>query len=236
MSETANLCLPLVQAAQAQKHVTVNEALALLDAMAQLSVVSRSMITPPAAEPDGTAHIVPPGASGAWQDRAGSVAVFANGGWVFLSARAGWKAWVRDEACHAVYDGAVWVAGAMALSPSGAASLFEVLERDVVLSPGQTVTAADVIPARSTVFGVSGIVIDAILGDLASWRLGVPGATDRYGSGLGLPLGTWVEGLNGQPQAHYSATPLVLSAEGGMFAGGRVRLAVHLLRMQRPRA
>ena len=40
MVKTANLELPLVQAAQAQKHVTVNEALALLDAAAQLRLAS----------------------------------------------------------------------------------------------------------------------------------------------------------------------------------------------------
>jgi len=33
MDETARIGLPLVQAAQAQKHVTVNEAFARLDAL-----------------------------------------------------------------------------------------------------------------------------------------------------------------------------------------------------------
>ena len=35
MTDTANLLLPLLQAAQAQKHVTVNEALLRLDALVQ---------------------------------------------------------------------------------------------------------------------------------------------------------------------------------------------------------
>ena len=38
MSETSQLKLPLLQTAQAQKHVTVNEALALLDQLVQMSV------------------------------------------------------------------------------------------------------------------------------------------------------------------------------------------------------
>ena len=37
MAKTAQLDLPLVMPAQAQKHVTVNEALARLDAAAQLA-------------------------------------------------------------------------------------------------------------------------------------------------------------------------------------------------------
>ena len=38
MSDTYQFGLPLVQAAQAQKHVTVNEALTRLDAVAQMRV------------------------------------------------------------------------------------------------------------------------------------------------------------------------------------------------------
>ena len=41
MARTAQLDLPLVMPAQAQKHVTVNEALARLDAAAQLHDVAK---------------------------------------------------------------------------------------------------------------------------------------------------------------------------------------------------
>ena len=55
-------CLP----AQAQKHVTVNEALARLDAAAQLRVISFAETTPPASAVDGAGYLVPAGATGAW--------------------------------------------------------------------------------------------------------------------------------------------------------------------------
>ena len=45
---TTHLGLPYLLAAQAQKHVTHNEALRLLDAMVQLSVLDRTRTTPPA--------------------------------------------------------------------------------------------------------------------------------------------------------------------------------------------
>ncbi len=235
MSETANLRLPLVQASQAQKHVTVNEALAQLDAMAQLSVVSRTQVAPPGEAPDGTAFIVPGSALDVWADRAGQVAVFSNGGWTFLAARPGWRAWVQDTGRVAMFDGAAWLDGAVAISPAGAASVLEVVETDVALTAGATVLSGDIIPARSTVLGVSGIVTAEIGGSLATWRVGVPGATGRYGTGIGLALGAWVEGMSGQPQAYYADTPLAIEAEGGDFASGSVRLAVHLFRMQVPR-
>ena len=40
MNETTQLKLPLLQPAQAQKHVTVNEALALLDQLALLDLLA----------------------------------------------------------------------------------------------------------------------------------------------------------------------------------------------------
>ena len=42
-----HLLLPYIQAAQAQKHVTHNEAMRLLDAVVQLSVLDRDLTAPP---------------------------------------------------------------------------------------------------------------------------------------------------------------------------------------------
>ena len=50
---TTHLGLPYLLAAQAQKHVTHNEALRLLDAMVQLSVLDRTRTAPPASPADG---------------------------------------------------------------------------------------------------------------------------------------------------------------------------------------
>ena len=47
MSETSRLGLPLVQAAQAQKHVTVNEALLRIDALAQIELLGVDATAPP---------------------------------------------------------------------------------------------------------------------------------------------------------------------------------------------
>ena len=55
---TTHLGLPYLLAAQAQKHVTHNEALRLLDAMVQLSVLDRTRTTPPASPADGNRHLV----------------------------------------------------------------------------------------------------------------------------------------------------------------------------------
>lgn len=235
MTRTANLDLPLVQAAQAQKHVTVNEALGILDAAAQLTIESTNVTVPPTMALDGSVYHVPPGATGAWAGEVGRLAIYSNGGWVFTSPQAGWRAWVKDEHVTALFDGVLWQQQAVTVSPNGAAAMIEVHEIDVAVTPGSSVTSTDVIPASSVVFGVSGIVNGAISGSLTGWKLGVPGGSGRYGSGLGLALGSWVLGASGHPQAYYAATPLLLEAEGGSFASGQIRLAVHLFRMTIPR-
>lgn len=235
MARTANLQLPLVQASQAQKHVTVNEAFGIVDALSQVTLASMTDQVPPVSVADGTAFAIPSGATGAWSTEVGKIAIASNGGWVYVVPRAGWRGWVSATGKSVLHDGATWVEAAVAVSVHGAASILEVLEVDLTLPPGASVTSANVIPGPCIVFGVTGLVTQAVTGSLSGWRVGVPGGSGRYGSALGLGLGSWVQGLSGQPQAYYTPTPLLLEAEGGSFASGRARLAVHVFRMTVPR-
>ena len=50
---TTHLLLPYILAAQAQKHVTHNEALRILDGLVQLSVIDRTRTAPPISPADG---------------------------------------------------------------------------------------------------------------------------------------------------------------------------------------
>ncbi len=236
MSRTARLSLPLVMPAQAQKHVTVNQALAMLDAVVQLSVVSSNLTVPPSAAAEGDSFIVPGGASGAWLGKTGAVAVWSNGGWMFLSPRAGWRAWDAARSAWQIHDGTSWVAEALAVSPGGACLRASILEFDHAVTPGGSNPTSIAIPAGVQVLGVSGRVTSALTGTgLSSWRVGVAGSSDRYGSGLGLGRNSYVAGLTGTPVTYYSDTPLLLTAEGGSFGSGAVRLAVHLVRIEPPR-
>lgn len=108
MTTTPNLQLPYLAAGQAQKHVTVNEALRILDALAQIAVLSRNGAAPPATPADGACYIVAPSATGAWAGHAGKIAAFRDGGWSFLVPREGWIAWVSDEDKLYAYDGTAW--------------------------------------------------------------------------------------------------------------------------------
>lgn len=106
--ETTILSLPLILPAQAQKHVTHNEALTQLDLIVQLAVTDRTLTAPPVAPTVGDRHIVAAGATGAWAGQAGRIAYYAEAGWQFTQALPGWQAHVLAEGQTAVYDGTVW--------------------------------------------------------------------------------------------------------------------------------
>ena len=106
---TAHLALPFIMAAQAQKHVTHNEALRLLDGLVQLSVLDRDLTAPPGSPADGDRYIVASGATGAWTGWDLNVALWTDGAWLRLPPRAGWQAWVEDEGLLLVYNGSAWI-------------------------------------------------------------------------------------------------------------------------------
>src|SRR5690606_39351977 len=93
-----------------------------------------------------------------------------------------------------------------------------------------------VIPGHAMVIGVTARVMAPITGTLTEWQLGNDGAPDRFGSGLGLAAGSWARGLLSQPTSYYTPTALELTAVGGDFTGGNVRLAIHLLEIDLPDA
>ena len=106
---TTHLLLPYILAAQAQKHVTHNEALRILDGLVQLSVLDRDLTEPPASPADGDRYIVASGATGDWAGWDLNVALWTDGAWLRLPPRTGWRAWVEDEGLLLVYDGAGWI-------------------------------------------------------------------------------------------------------------------------------
>lgn len=106
------LSLPLLQPSQAQKHVTHNEALRLLDVLVQLSAFSRNVATPPETPAEGDRYILPAAASGAWAGRGGQVAFYDGQIWDFLMPATGWQAHIEDEDTLCLFNGTDWVSSA----------------------------------------------------------------------------------------------------------------------------
>ena len=236
MADTPRFTLPLLAAAQAQKHVTVNEALARVDALMHLRLLSVTTPTPPLTPPDGAAYGLPSGVVNDWAGHAGEVAIFVNGGWAFVPATQGLKAYVVDQGGEATFDGATWVLGVQTVTLNGAGMVARTIEVDHTVSAGPTSSISFAIPGQSVVYGVTGRVVADITGTATGFSLGVAASTNRYGSGLSLAQGAWLRGLTGAPLTYYAAEDLVLTAEGGSFTGGTLRLAVHCLQFTLPSA
>lgn len=231
MSETLHLKLLFLEAAQAQKHVTVNEAFAALDALVQLSVKGRVLAAPPAMPADGDRYIVAASPTGAWAGAGGKVAAFADGAWSFFAPQTGWRAYDEGAGEFVAYAGGTWakeLSAASVSSPHGAATTLAILEGDHTIAAGAYNDTAFAIPDRAIVLGVTGRVLTAITG-ATSWNLGVAADATRYGNGIGAGAGSTVIGPSGTPVTYWGATALRVSSVGGSFTGGKVRLAVHYL-------
>jgi hypothetical protein len=239
---TPRLGLPYVVAAQAQKHIPINESLARLDGLVQLAVESRAVAAQPASPASGGVWILPVGASGAaWASQpAGTLMRFEAGAWEGLAPAEGVLAWVKDENQMVAFDGAAWIplsatfhSLTAAASPGLANTRLEILEQEVTLS-GATTATSIAIPSRAIVLAVSTRTTVAVTG-AASYNCGVSGDASKFGGSLGVAKNSSNIGVVG-PTAFYADTPVQLAAVGGNFVAGKVRVAIHVLRFDAPAA
>jgi hypothetical protein len=139
MDQTARLSLPFILSAQAQKHVTHNEALLALDTLVQPVVASRTLAAPPASPLLGEAHIVADGATGAWAGHDREIAVWRSGAWMFHDPAGGWQAYVEDARELVVFQAGAWVAlagnGPAGVPRLGVNALADATNRLAVSSP-----------------------------------------------------------------------------------------------------
>ena len=105
---SATLSLPYLMPAQAQKHVTHNDALDRLDLVVQLVVSEFDATNPPASPNEGDCYAIGQTPTGEWVDNAGQLAVFQNGGWVYVTPQNGWIATTASGDIR-LYSSGTWV-------------------------------------------------------------------------------------------------------------------------------
>lgn len=104
---TPNLDLPYIAPAQAQKHVTHNEAIRALDAVVQLSVIS-IIDAPPSTPVNGERYIVSDNPSGDFEGYEQHIAAFQDGAWVLLKPQIGWQAHEQSQNKILVFTNQAW--------------------------------------------------------------------------------------------------------------------------------
>jgi len=108
MVDTANLALPLLAAAQSQKHVTHNEALVRLDALAQLAVLALGQNAPPGTPNAGDRYVIGSAPTGGFTGQTGQLASFDGQVWRFLTPKAGWLVFNLADGLVYAFDGTNW--------------------------------------------------------------------------------------------------------------------------------
>lgn len=241
---TTNLLLPFLSAGQAQKHVTVNESLRMLDGIVQLAVKDANLADPPASPSDGDRYIVPAAATGAWTGWTNSVALWTDGAWLRLPPRAGWMAWNLETGTLLAFSGTSWApfADLAGFVPSGSSIVakgarggetrLRTIEHLQSGLSGATVNTGLSIPNGAEVFAVGMRVKTAITG-ATSFSVGIAGEVGKFGGGLGIAAGSWNRGGIGA-QFFYANTPIVLTSAGGNFTGGAVALSIHCVTVDPP--
>lgn len=112
MSDNSTILgLPYIQPSQAQKHVTHNDALEILDVLVQAAAKARQAAPPAVPEP-GDRYIVTATATDDWAGHETKLAVYEDSGqgWRFFEPQIGWRVYVEDEASLYFFDGTHWFA------------------------------------------------------------------------------------------------------------------------------
>lgn len=106
---------------------------------------------------------------------------------------------------------------------------------DLITCSGASSVSTKQIPSRAIVLAVSVYVVTAITGatsfnvDATTSASGGAGTTaGQFGSSLGIAAGSNNSGVIG-PTAWYAASTIKLTAQGGSFTGGTVRVAIQYM-------
>ncbi|MEZ5691471.1 MAG: DUF2793 domain-containing protein [Rickettsiales bacterium] len=108
MATTSHLGITFVEQAQAQKEITVNQAITRIDAVLNSGAKSRVIATPPVSPAAGDVYIVAASATGDWLGQDSNITYFDDI-WRFITPLEGMTLWVSDEDLLYSYDGGNWV-------------------------------------------------------------------------------------------------------------------------------
>jgi hypothetical protein len=235
---SSNLSISYLQPSQAQKHVTVNEALRRLDALVQPVAVSATLAAQPTSPADGAVYILPAGKTGAaWGAMAnGTLAYWCDGVWEALTPKLGWVVRVADLDCDLRWSGTAW-GMASPTSPGLCEGRLSAVS-GAAMGEGTAITSIFFSPFRGNQialkgpFGWRGVAFaektlkltDTQTGMLASGSPIVTGLSDAkalspgmLATGAGVPGGAVVASVDSATQITLSANATVSGANALTF-------------------
>lgn len=218
MPLSSRLELPYLEPAQAQKHVTHNEALRKLDMLVQLSVQGFHENTPPALPVAGQVFALGAAPTGDWAGQADMLAVREDTGWGFASPQPGWSATLAGSAEQRIWDGAAWrivVGQSQNLDGLGVNTSSDATNRLAVSAPATLLTheGAD----HRLILNKAGAEDTASVLFQSDWmghaELGLSGGTD-FSVKVSLDGTSWTQALAINPATGSVAAPVGLTVGG----------------------
>ena len=131
------------------------------------------------------------------------------------------------------FDGTNWVPFGLLMKDTGEYLRIGHWQDDITVS-GSDIDTSNFIPDRSSVVAVNIRVLTAVTGASANIDIGVAGDTialwhrDWHCSGSSTNIG-----MTYHPVTYYADTPIKLTAQGGTFTGGIVRVTAQYLNSPR---
>lgn len=234
-THTGRLKLPYILQGQAQKEVTHNQALNLLDVY--VNPVAEDIVNDlPIAAKEGTIYIMD-----------NELAQYVDGYWNFYKPIEHMEVMVLEENQKFVFNKNKWtpVTSPEQSSESKAQPnkstkpsyeskdqllTIEQWEEDIILS-GKIVTSKNIIPHHSMVIAVNIWVLEEITG-VPSFAVGVKEDLSRYGNKLSSVKDTTNIGMTYHPITYYYDTSVTITPNQMEFTGGRIRVNVQYLKPQ----
>lgn len=208
---TARLGLPIIAPAQAQKHVTHNEALQLLDGVVQAVLVSIGAQTPPLLPAAGDVYALGPAPTGAWSGQAGQLAQWQFDQWHFIPPEEGWQAWDLTDGVMRVYRDGGWADVLQNLAGLGIGTTSDAQNLLAVASPASLFSHAGA--DHQLKINKAGASDSAVLLYQSGWEghaeMGLAGDNDFHIK-TSADGSSWTEAL-------------VIDAASGLFSGAAVQ-------------
>ena len=229
---TGRLALPYIVSSQAQKEVTHNQSLNILDVMLQPVVLEMGKDTPPESPAEGDCYVVGSSSTDEFVGYENYLAQYADSSWHFV-APFKWLDIVNEaDDTRYTYNGSEWIEYALLLKDSGEYMRIAHLEETIIVS-GTSTTSTIEIPDRALVLAVNSRVTTEVIG-ATSFDVGVSDDSARYGSGIGIALDSTNIGMSYHPITYYANTPIELTAQGSDFTGGVIKITVQYIEIRGP--
>ncbi len=150
---TSRYALPMLASGQAQKEITHNEALLLIDALAHPTIESRSLAVSPVSPQPGQLWLVAAAASGDWLGKTAQLALWTSGGWRFIVPREGLMIWSKPDGAHIFYANDAWQSGSWPVLGLSVAGQQVVGSRQAAIADPALGSTQDV-QARAAISGI----------------------------------------------------------------------------------